>query len=128
MSIQADMKPWWLHVRFEQGRGLGGVPKITVAYYAAGDTKPAMITLVRAAVGQMRALSLDPHMGHGADLMPGRDEEYMLHNVDGGALSKPDDIRWETREGLQHAELVLTWQVPNVRLLNQLREAHARGD
>lgn len=108
--------PALLFVRFEQGRGKGGVPKTWVPY-SATDKKPAIETLIRVAVAHFRALCADPNLGHGRDLMPGRDDEYMLHHVDGSLLKSADEIKWETVNGQQRAELVLTWRLPSECLL-----------
>lgn len=98
-----------LLIRFEQGRGRGGVPREWLVFYS----QQSLQTLVRRAVGMMRAACADEATGHGRDLLPGSDDEYHLHNVDGGVIGKPEDIVWETVEGSQRAELVLTWGLPS---------------
>jgi hypothetical protein len=121
MGVRAATNPnWWLFVRFEQGRGRGGVPKTYIPYLPEGAIAPTIETLTRMAVQMMRAQCADPSM-HGRDLMPGRDDEYHLHNIDGGLLTKPEDIRWEIVAGDpprgQVAEVVLTWRIPNEDLI-----------
>lgn len=112
---QAQIPQWWLFVRFEQGRGRGGVPKTFVPYLVQGDP-PTVATLTRMAVQMLRAECADPVM-HGRDLMPGRDDEYHLHNLDGKLLEDAKDLVWEKVEGGQVAEVVLTWRIPNEELL-----------
>lgn len=109
-------KPWLLLVRFEQGRGDTGVPKTWVPYFVGhpknASAKPSVATLVRKAVQLFRAACADPAIGHGRDLMPGRDDEYHLHNIDGGKIDSVDQIKWRDIDGHQRAELVLTWHSP----------------
>jgi hypothetical protein len=117
VSQQFQLKPWLLFVRFEQARGRGGVPKTWVPYLASGEKKPEAVTLVRMAVGLFRAQCADPELGHGKDLMPGSDDEYELHNVDGGRITTADEIKWEVVDGVNRAETVLTWRDPSMLLM-----------
>lgn len=118
MSQQFQLKLPWLFVRFEQGRGRGGVPKTWVPYLATGEKKPAAATLARMAVALLRAQCADPEVGHGKDLMPGSDDEYELHNVDGGRIESADEIKWEVVDGANRAEMVLTWRNPAELLMD----------
>lgn len=98
---------WLLFIRFEQARGTGGVPKTWVPFFDTSSVEQ----LVGSAVQSMRKGSLNYH---GRDLMPGTDDEYRLHNIDGGVIEKAEDIRWEDMpDGSQRAEVVLTWRIPN---------------
>jgi hypothetical protein len=113
---QFDLKIVLMFVRFEQGRGVTGVPKTWVPYLVGhprdATAKPAISTLVKMTVGMLRAQCADPTIGHGRDLMPGADDDYALHNLDGGRIEKVEDIAWETVDGINRAELVLTWKNP----------------
>jgi hypothetical protein len=114
-----------LLVRFEQGRGRTGVPTTFVPYLAGapGDpqAEPTVETLVWQAVQFFRAACADANQGHGRDLMPGDDGEYQLHNLDGGRVLAPSDIRWTVRDGKTFSELVLTWRNPASLLAEQAR-------
>jgi hypothetical protein len=120
--------PWLILVRFEQGRGKGGVPKTWVPYLSVADKKPDIKTLTHIAIEQLRAWCLDPQLGHGQDLMPGSNDEYELHNVDGGRINNPDQILWETimvgspPQAQQRAEVVLTWRLPSELLIETVRK------
>lgn len=111
-----EQKPWLILVRFEQGRGVSGVPKTWVPYFVGRPdnaySRPGVATLTRMAVQLFRASCADPETGHGRDLMPGTDDEYELHKVDGGKIISVDEIRWRDIDGHQRAELVLTWRSP----------------
>jgi hypothetical protein len=113
--------PWWLFVRFEQGRGKGGVPKAVISYTKPSDGEASIATLVRIAVQTMRAICADPSMGHGRDLMPGDDAEYALHNIDGGVIEEAKQIVWQQALGTQVAEVALTWGLPSERLAAERR-------
>jgi hypothetical protein len=125
-NVQAliEMKPWLILVRFEQGRGKSGVPKTWMPYWAGhpknSNAKPEIATLVRTAISIFRAQCVDPSIGHGRDMMPGNDDEYQLHHIDGGLIEKTDDIRWRTINGEQRSEAVLTWRDPAELLVKMI--------
>lgn len=118
MSRQYELPVWWLHVRFEQGRGKTGVPKAYIPYYETSGKNWTLESYIKLAVAYFRVSCADPNLGHGIDLMPGRDDEYHLHHVDGGEITEPK-FRWQDTTGGKVAELVLTWRNPAV-LLGQL--------
>lgn len=70
----------------------------------------------------LRAHCADSNTGHGRDLLPGSDDEYQLHHIDGGQIEKVEDIRWEMVDGQNRAELVLTWQNPAELLARLARD------
>lgn len=115
-------QPWFLFVRFEQGRGVTGVPKTWVPYMVGhpkdAAKKPAIETLVRMAVELFRAGCADPHTGHGRDLMPGSLDEYTLHKLDGGVIARVEDIPWQAGT-IGRAEVVLVWRSPADLLLER---------
>lgn len=108
---QASRRTPYIFVRFEQGRGKGGVPKTYVPWLVQETKTYELSTIIKMALGLLRAQCADPILGHGQDIMPGADDEYCLHNVDGGKLEKVEDIHWEIVNGVKdYAELVLTWK------------------
>lgn len=108
-----------LHVRFEQGRGLTGVPRAWIALTMTTNLA-AIETVVKIAVAHMRAICADPTWGHGQDLMPGRDDEYQLHNAVGGRATAYGEIRFEPMQGGGRlAEMVLTWRTPSILLAGE---------
>ena len=109
---------WDIHITFEQGRGHGGVPRVRVPAWA----KMSMDTLLRLAVGHMRAICVDAGLGHGRDLMPGVDHAgYELHQTYGGLITDIDQIMFVPRNGGHVAQLVLTYGEPNRALLEAIR-------
>jgi hypothetical protein len=120
MSLQARAALTMIFIRFEQGRGRSGVPKTWIPYLVGhpnnAQAKPELRTLVGMAIGNFRAQCADKNQGHGRDLMPGDDEDYVLHNIDGEKLETVEDIKWEqVQVGSNQetrAELVLTWKFP----------------
>ncbi len=127
-DLVRNAKPWLIHVRFEQGRGAGGVPKAWLAFYQGaldGIKKTFEIsTLTKIAVASMRAVCADPNAAHGEDIMPGRDEDYELHHVNGGRIRSLEDLRFETRADQWFvSDCVLTYGTPARYLMNELERS-----
>lgn len=122
-------QPSLLFIRFEQGRGKGGVPKVWMNYPGTDAKPPNLSTIIHSAVRLMRALCEDSVWGHSKDLMPGHETEYLLHNVDGALINEPKDIVWEqvmiNNNAHKRAELVLTWGLPSERLMKDLRASES---
>jgi hypothetical protein len=107
--------PAVLYVRFEQGRGVGGVPKQMVPIQGVGlqGEKATVETYVRIAVAMFRATCADAGLGHGKDLMPGESwEGYELHELEGGRVSDPAKV--------VAGEYVLTWRTPAALLAREV--------
>ena len=129
MTDSQSYGPPFILVRFEQARGLRGVPKAWVPWFDSMNIR----TLVEFAYGQMVALCRDPK-NHSTNLMPGALDDYSLHNVDGGVISRLDEIRWTSvapsGQGvgpvIRRAELILTWRNPASLLVEERREVAAQ--
>lgn len=110
---QMEFRHHWIHVYFEQGRGKGGVPKVTIEFFENG--KEDVERLIRRALFALRAACID---AHGRDLMPGEESEYLLHQFEGAVLEEVSEIKWVTRQDNHKvAMLVLTWGLPSEALM-----------
>lgn len=98
-----------LHIQFEQGRGKGGVPKVTIHVYDKEDVE----RIIKKAVALLR---IESENAHGKDLMP--EGEYFLHRLEGAQIEEYKEIEWIQREdGHWIGSVVLTWGLPSEHLL-----------
>ena len=115
---------WLLYVRFEQGRGQTGVPKVTIPYWQQHRGQDTQVeTFVRMAVECFRAQCADP-VHHGQDLMPGTWRDYELHDLDGQRIIRHDGFKWQdmANGGGKCSEVVLTWHNPANLLIAHVRQ------
>lgn len=97
-----------LHIQFEQGRGKGGVPKVTIHVYDKEDVEK----IIKKAVALLRIESED---AHSKNLMP---EGEFLHKLEGAQIEEYKEIEWIQREdGHWIGSVVLTWGLLSEHLL-----------
>lgn len=118
--------PKFLFVRFEQGRGKGGVPLTWVPYWEKVSTNGRETTMDDHVAKAVASFRVSCRGAHGQDLMPGEDaSEYSLCQENGSRISGPDDFRWEQQHGVHVSAVVLVWRNPADLLLKETQNEAA---